>query len=71
MFGSRGSFKENKFGISKNLSMRYLMIRERLNTNYNKDNNIRTFISENISNNRYTSQLISSNEKIELLYGYL
>ena len=42
------------------------MIRERLNTNYNKDNNIRTFISENISNNRYTSQLISSNEKIEL-----
>jgi syntaxin 16 len=42
------------------------MIRERLNTNYNKDNNIRTYISENISNNRYTSQLISSNEKIEL-----
>jgi syntaxin 16 len=42
------------------------MIRERLNTNYNKDNNIRTNISENISNNRYTSQLISSNEKIEL-----
>ena len=66
MLASRGSFKENKFGISKNLSMRYLMIRERLNTNYNKDNNIRTYISENISNNRYTSQLISSNEKIEL-----
>jgi syntaxin 16 len=66
MLASRGSFKENKFCISKNLSIRYLTIRERLNTNYNKDNNIRTYISENISNNRYTSQLISSNEKIEL-----
>jgi syntaxin 16 len=66
MLASRGFFKENKFGISKNLSIRYLTIRERLNTNYNKDNNIRTYISENISNNRYTSQLISSNEKIEL-----
>ena len=41
------------------------MIREKLNINYNKDNN-KSYISENISNNRFTSKLIQSNEKIEL-----
>ena len=66
MHSLRGSFKESKYGISRNLSMRYLMIREKLNINYNKENNIRTYISENISNNRYTSKLIQSNDKIEL-----
>ena len=66
MHSLRGSFKESKHGISRNLSMRYLMIREKLNINYNKENNIRTYISENISNNRYTSKLIQSNDKIEL-----
>ena len=45
--------------------MRFLMIREKLNINYNKDNN-KSYISENISNNRFTSKLIQSNEKIEL-----
>ena len=66
MHSLRGSFKESKYGISRNLSMRYLMIREKLNINYSKENNIRTYISENISNNRYTSKLIQSNDKIEL-----
>lgn len=66
MFNSRGSFKESKYGIIKNLSIRYLMIREKLNINYSKENNIKTYISENVSNNRFTSKLISSNDKIEL-----
>ena len=65
MLSSRGSFKETKYGIIRNLSMRFLMIREKLNINYNKDNN-KSYISENISNNRFTSKLIQSNEKIEL-----
>jgi syntaxin 16 len=66
MLNSRGSFKESKYGIIKNLSIRYLMIREKLNINYSKENNIKTYISENVSNNRFTSKLISSNDKIEL-----
>ena len=65
MLSSRGSFKETKYGILRNLSMRFLMIREKLNINYNKDNN-KSYISENISNNRFTSKLIQSSEKIEL-----
>jgi len=65
MLSSRGSFKETKYGIIRNLSMRFLMIREKLNINYNKDNN-KSYISENISNNRFTSKLIQSNDKIEL-----
>ena len=66
MSSLRASLKDPKYGIIRNLSIRFLMIREKLNINYNKDNNIRTYISENISNNRYTSKLISGNEKIEL-----
>ena len=62
----RASLKDPKYGIIRNLSIRFLMIREKLNINYNKDNNIRTYISENISNNRYTSKLISGNDKLEL-----
>jgi syntaxin 16 len=66
MSSLRNSLKDPKYGIIRNLSIRFLMIREKLNINYNKDNNIRTYISENISNNRYTSKLISGNDKIEL-----
>ena len=63
---SRGSFKESKYGISRNLSIRYLTMRQKLNIHYNKENNSKALISEDISNNRYTSKLISSNDKIEL-----
>ena len=63
---SRSSFKESKYGISRNLSFRYLTILQKLNIHYNKDNNSKALISEDISNNRYTSKLISSNDKIEL-----
>ena len=66
MSSLRTSLKDSKYGITRNLSIRFLMIREKLNINYGKDNNIRTYISENISNNRFTSKLISSNDKIEL-----
>ena len=65
MLSLRSSQKDSKYGIARNLSMRYLMIREKLNINYSKENNIKTYISENISNNRFTSKLISSNDKIE------
>ena len=63
---SRNSFKESKYGITRNLSFRYLTILQKLNIHYNKDNNSKALISEDISNNRYTSKLISSNDKIEL-----
>ena len=63
---SRSSFKESKYGISRNLSFRYLTILQKLNIHYNKDNNSKALISEDISNNRFTSKLISSNDKIEL-----
>ena len=63
---SRSSFKESKYGISRNLSFRYLTILQKLNIHYNKDYNSKALISEDISNNRYTSKLISSNDKIEL-----
>ena len=66
MSSLRTSLKDSKYGITRNLSIRFLMIREKLNINYGKDNNIRTYISENISNNRYTSKLISSNDRMEL-----
>jgi syntaxin 16 len=66
MLSLRSSQKDSKYGIARNLSMRYLMIREKLNINYSKENNIKTYISENISNNRFTSKLISSNDRIEL-----
>ena len=66
MLSLRSSQKDSKYGIARNLSMRYLMIREKLNINYSKETNIKTYISENISNNRFTSKLISSNDRIEL-----
>ena len=64
---SRSSFKESKYGISRNLSLRYLTMLQKLNIHYNKENNSKALISEDISNNRYTSKLISSNDKIELI----
>ena len=63
---SKSSVKENKYGISRSLLIRYLAIREKLNTNYNKNNNNNIYYNENSHNNRYTSQLISSKDKIEL-----
>ena len=66
MLSLRSSQKDSKYGIARNLSMRYLMISEKFNINYSKENNIKTYISENISNNRFTSKLISSNDRIEL-----
>ena len=57
--------KENKHGIIRNLSIRYLMIREKLNINYNKDNYQNNYIETN-NNERFTSHLISSKERIEL-----
>ena len=63
---SRNSYKESKYGITRNLSFRYLTILQKLNIHYNKENNSKALISEDISNNRYTSKLISSNDKIEL-----
>ena len=69
MFTSITSSKENKFGIIKNLSIRYLMIREKLNIHYNKDNNMKSYLGENSFNNinnKFTSNLISSKDKIEM-----
>ncbi len=63
---SKSSVKENKYGISRNLLFRYLNIRGKLNTHYNKNNNNNIYYNENSHNNRYTSQLISSKDKIEL-----
>ena len=59
------SSKEKNNGVSRNLSMRYIMIREKMNIHYNKKNNIKSYFNENNSD-RITSQLISSKDKIEL-----
>ena len=65
MITSTSSSKEFKKGVTRNLSMRYLMIREKMNIHYNK-NNIKSGFNENNNNDKFTSQLISSNDKIEL-----
>jgi syntaxin 16 len=62
---SISSSKEKNNGVSRNLSMRYIMIREKMNIHYNKKNNIKSYFNENNSD-RFTSQLISSKDKIEL-----
>ena len=59
------SSKEQNNGVSRNLSMRYIMIREKMNIHFNKKNNIKSYFNENNSD-RFTSQLISSKDKIEL-----
>ena len=56
--------KENKYGIMRNLSIRYLMIREKLNINYN--NNSAINYAESSHNERFTSHLISTKDRIEL-----
>ena len=69
MFSSISSItssKEPKYGITRNLSIRYLMIREKLNVNYNKNNNAKSYLYESANGERYTSHLISSNDKLEL-----
>ena len=65
MITSTSFSKEFKKGVTRNLSMRYLMIREKMNIHYNK-NNIKSVFNENNNNDKFTSQLISSNDKIEL-----
>jgi syntaxin 16 len=62
---SISSSKEKNSGVSRNLSMRYIMIREKMNTHYNKKNNIKSYFNEN-NNDKFTSQLISSKDRIEL-----
>ena len=62
---SKLSGKDNKYGITRNLLMRYLAIREKLNIFYNKNNN-KIYNNDNSHNEKFTSQLISSNDKIEL-----
>ena len=68
---SISSSKETKYGIIRNLSIRYLMLREKLNVHYNQNNNSHSYYNENYHNNKFTSHLISNQEKIELqnLYG--
>ena len=65
MMTSKSSIKESKYGITRDLLFRYLTIREKLNINYNQNNN-NSYINENYHNNKYTSQLISSKDRIEL-----
>ena len=65
MMSTISSSKEKNNGVSRNLSMRYIMIREKMNIHYNKKNNTKSYFNEN-NNDKFTSQLISSNDKIEL-----
>jgi syntaxin 16 len=62
---SISSSKEKNNGVTRNLSMRYIMIREKMNIHYNKNNNIKSYFNEN-NNDKFTSQLISSKDRIEL-----
>ena len=61
---SKSSPRDNKYGIIRNLSIRYLMIREKMNIHYNKKKN--TNYMDISQNERFTSQLISKQDKIEL-----
>ena len=65
MMSSISSSKDKSNGVTRNLSMRYIMIREKMNIHYNKNNNIKSYFNEN-NNDKFTSQLISSNDRIEL-----
>ena len=62
---SISSSNEKNNGVTRNLSMRYIMIREKMNIHYNKKNNIKSYFNEN-NNDKFTSQLISSKDRIEL-----
>ena len=58
-----------KFGITRDLSMRYAMLKEKLNK-YNKSNN-NNIINDLNANEKANSHLLSSNDKIELAnYNY-
>ena len=59
MNSSISSIREHKYGIVRNLSIRYLMIKEKLNSSYN-------IINDNSHNDKFTSQLISQKDRIEL-----
>jgi len=65
MMSSISSSNEKNNGVTRNLSMRYIMIREKMNIHYNKKNNIKSYFNEN-NNDKFTSQLISSKDRIEL-----
>jgi len=59
MNSSLVSLREHKYGIVRNLSIRFLMIKEKLNSNYN-------IVNEGSHSDRFTSQLISQKDRIEL-----
>ena len=65
MITSLSISKENKYGIMRNLSIRYLMIREKININYNNNNDAINYV-ESSHNERFTSHLISTKDRIEL-----
>jgi t-SNARE complex subunit (syntaxin) len=64
MFTSKSFGKEKRYGITRNLLIRYLSIREKLNVHYNKNNKHK--FNDNYNNEKFTSNLISSQDKIEL-----
>ena len=53
--------KENKYGIMRNLSIRYLMIREKLNINYSNNNS-----TINYAESSHNERFISTKDRIEL-----
>ena len=65
MITSLSISKESKYGIMRNLSIRYLMIREKININYNNNNDAINYV-ESSHNERFTSHLISTKDRIEL-----
>ena len=64
MITSKSYAKENKYGITRNLLIRYLSIREKLNIHYSKKNKLD--FNENYNNDKFTSKLISPKDQIEL-----
>ena len=64
MITSKSYAKENKYGITRNLLIRYLSIREKLNIHYSKKNKLD--FNENYNNDKFTSNLISPKDQIEL-----
>ena len=65
MITSLSISKESKYGIMRNLSIRYLMIREKININYNNNNDAINYV-ESSHNERFTSHLISTKDRTEL-----
>ena len=72
MISSIPPSKEMKYGIIKNLSIRFLMIREKLNIHYNKKKEYsQLYYLDNINNDKLNSQLISPRNEVELKEIYL